>query len=248
MFRNLFNKAPPCVEPGSAGATDPAAEALRLAIAERRKEDPLIGPKIGGRDIAQRLIAGLKTDKGVHVETLLCALGSLAGYSCQTSVRSELVQNKGLAENTVFVVVEGPDGKRYYFGYYLNKPLVEEQYSIWGLAAGAAQYLGSADLIDIKEVFAHVAQTVGGESFGIPRIPQEHKPADVPINYVRFLWPQLLPIVKQYCERPSEWPVLFGLAIQEVLYLAKGAIDPTLALSIVMESAVPMSKVDFDAH
>jgi len=41
-----------------------------------------------------------------------------------------------------------------------------------------------------------------------------------------------------------QWPVLLGIAIQQAMYLGKGIIDPGLAVSIVMESAVPMSKVD----
>ena len=63
---------------------------------------------------------------------------------------------------------------------------------------------------------------------------------------MKLIWPKLLPVVKQYCEAPSEWPILFGLAIQEPLYMGKGVIEPTLALSIVMESAIPMSKLELD--
>jgi len=38
--------------------------------------------------------------------------------------------------------------------------------------------------------------------------------------------------------------IILGIAIQQALYLCKGIIDPSLAVSIVMESAVPMSKID----
>lgn len=112
------------------------------------------------------------------------------------------------------------------------------------LAAGATQRLGTTELIDINEIFSYTAQTVGGESFGIPRIPDNHKPTDLPIDFVKFLWSKLLPVIEQYCETPSEWSILFGWAIQKVLSMRKGVIDPGLALSIVMESAVPMSKVN----
>ena len=63
-------------------------------------------------------------------------------------------------------------------------------------------------------------------------------------NYVRHLWPQLFPVAQRYCEKPDQWPVLFGVAVQEILFASKGLIDPQIALQIVMESAVPMSKIN----
>jgi hypothetical protein len=225
----------------------PAAEAMKRAIESKRKEDPLIGAKIGSKEVVQRLIGALKTENGVHIESLLSALGSLAGYACQESIRAEFVYIKGNPEIKVFSIAGGADGKNYYFGDMLNKPLAESQYSVWGLAAATAQHLGSKELINLNDIFAHVSGTVGGASFGIPRIPENHMPADPPSNYVKFIWPKLLPLVKEYCAQPAEWPILYGLAIQEVLNMSKGVIDPTLALSIVMECAIPMSKVDLNA-
>jgi hypothetical protein len=55
----------------------------------------------------------------------------------------------------------------------------------------------------------------------------------------------LFQIVKQFCPAP-EWPILFGLAIQHAIIDSKNIVAPLLALSIVMESAIPMSKVDFN--
>ena len=249
MFKNLFKKAAAAPVPQKEPTILPksAAEVFMHAIAERRQEDPLIGAKIGAKEIVQRIIAAIETPKGVHIETLLGIVGSLAGYSCQASLRAECIQSQGLAENQVFVIMTGADGRKYYFGDRLNKPLAECQYSVWGLSAGAAQDLGAKDLIAIDEVFAHVAGTVGSDLFGIPRIPENHKPSDLPANYVKFIWSKFLPIVKQYCASPAEWPILFGLAAQEALGMGKNVIDPALALAIVMECAIPMSKVDIDA-
>jgi hypothetical protein len=54
-------------------------------------------------------------------------------------------------------------------------------------------------------------------------------------------------VVKQFCQSPSEWSILFGLAIQDIIEMGKEAIAPDIALSIVMESAIPMSKIDLDS-
>jgi hypothetical protein len=101
-------------------------------------------------------------------------------------------------------------------------------------------------MIDIKEIFAHVSNSIGSESFGNLRIAESHMPQDIPCNYLKNLWPVMLPVLEQYCS-VTEGPIMFGLAIQEVMYMGKGVIDPLVALAIVMESAVAMSKVDFNS-
>jgi hypothetical protein len=116
----------------------PAEEALLHQIAERSKIDPLIGAKIGSKEKTQRLLAGMKTERGVHIESLLCALGAIAGYACQASVRA-LALSRGMVETGLLVSVATKDGKTYCFGDELNKPLAESKYSVWGLSAGAAQ-------------------------------------------------------------------------------------------------------------
>jgi hypothetical protein len=99
-------------------------------------------------------------------------------------------------------------------------------------------------MVDINEIFGYVANTIGSDSFGIPRIDGGHKPGDIPFNYVRALWPVLLPTAEKYCAAPGEWPVMFGLAVQEAIIMGKDALDPALALSIAMECAIPMAKAE----
>lgn len=225
---------------------DPAVEALLRAIDERRKADRLIGAKFGGREIFKRLLEGMKDDQGVHVESLLCALGSLAGYSCQAYLRA-LAAEKGLDETVALHTMEVTDGRKYFFGDLLNQPLVESKYSIWSLAAGAAQQNGCTKFPDIKSILAHVIDTLGTDAFGVPRYPGDRRAGDIPINYLKALWPVLFPVVKMFCKEPDEWPILFGIAIQEALDAGKNIVSQDNALQIVMEAAIPMSKVDLAA-
>jgi hypothetical protein len=226
----------PPSKPMSTRASNPARDALRQAIAAKRKEDPLIGAKLGAKEVVQWLLGAFKDQKGVHVESFLAALGSLAGHACQASVRER---------NLPLQTVQGADGCKYWFGDALNKPLAEDRYSVWGLAAGAAQKNGCTRLPDVAAILKHVAATVGGPEFGIPRIPAAHTPGDIPANYVRALWPKLTPMFPDFCADAAEWPVLMGLALQEALIMTREALDPCLGLQIVMECAIPMSKIDF---
>jgi hypothetical protein len=225
----------------------PAQAAMRHAIAERRKVDPMIGVKIGSRELVSWLTSVLKDAKGVHAETLLCVLGSLAGYACQAGIRAHYMYTLNLPEQKVFIVMGAQDGKKYFYGDLLNKPLCESQYSVWSMAAGAVQHLGHKPF-DYSEIFKHVTMSAGGASFGIPRVPEGHKSGILPIDSVKAFWPKILPAyLREYCVSPLEWHMVLGAAIQQVIFDGKDIIDPMLALTIVMESAVPMSKIDLDA-
>ncbi|MBS4051134.1 MAG: hypothetical protein KGZ69_08020 [Methylomonas sp.] len=219
-----------------------ATEALLYAIKEHSTEDPLIGAKIGAKEVYQRIFDALKDSKGVNIETLLCILGSLAGYSCQASVRAQALA-KGIPENSLFITM-GSETENYFFGDALNAPLAESKYSIWSLAAAAAQQAGCAEFLDVNEIFKHVTGSVCSERFGIIRVPENHQPSDKPVEYVKALWPSILPTVKLLCPEHDNWPILFGIAIQQAIDAGKSAIDPGMALKIVMESAIPMSKID----
>jgi hypothetical protein len=249
MFKKLLGRLTGGTPPSALRAADPErweAELLQR-VAEMSGEDPLIGAKVGGKELAQRMMAAMNTERGVHIESILGALGSLAGYSCQARVRAQ-ARAQGLDEAALFVRVEGVDGRVYFFGDALNKPLAEDRYSVWGIAAGGAQAAGCDDIPEPNEVFAHVARTVGSPEFGRPRLPEEHPMHDTPLNYVEAFWPKLFPMISKFCPDPEHWPILLGLAIQEIMSQGKNVLDPCLALKIVMECAVPMSKVNLGAN
>jgi hypothetical protein len=66
-----------------------------------------------------------------------------------------------------------------------------------------------------------------------------------PIDYARRLWPSVRPLVSGV--EPRLWPVSVGLAIQELMAQAGGQVPPAMVARIVMESAIPVSKIPIDA-
>jgi hypothetical protein len=241
MIGKLFGEKEKTEQPTQ--SSNPQEDALLRAINEKRNDDPLIGAKIGGKEIAQRLIAALKNEHGVHIETLLACIGSLGGYACHMAIRDAIVEPGKAKENEVFRVVGGADGRNYYFGDMVNKPLAEDEVSFWSLVGGMAQHIDKDGLPDIHGIFQHVSSTVGGEGFGIPQMPDAHQPSDLPVNLVKSLWPALLPLVDKFCESPVERPYLFGFSAQEVIEMGQEAIAPGIAAKLLMECAVPMSKI-----
>ena len=125
MLKKLFG-----IIGGATAAVASADEVLLRQIAPQRDSDPLIGAKIGGREITQQLFTKMNSERSVHIESMLCALGALAGHACQASIRARNVA-RGVPETTDLVAVDTQDGKRYFFGDAINHPLAEAQYSIW---------------------------------------------------------------------------------------------------------------------
>ncbi|MCB1563031.1 MAG: hypothetical protein KDJ75_05590 [Alphaproteobacteria bacterium] len=227
----------------TSNSSDPATESLMRAIAEQKKNDPMAGLKIGAIEINERFLKAMKNEKGVHIESLLTALAALAGFSCQMAIREEFIKTGKATEREALTEIKTKDGHIYYFGDNLNKPLAENKLSVWALVGGELQGLG-AKLPDITDIFSHIANTVGSKEFGRPRVDEKHKASDTPENYVRDLWPVTLPIIEQFCDRPMEWPILLSLSLQKIINLGKDVIPPETAGTLVMETAISMSKIN----
>ena len=240
MFRKLFGR-----KSGDAPAppANPRDMLMAEAIAQLKTDDPLAGPKVGARELNAWLMECAKSERGVHVETMLAMLGSLAGFACQFAARHALLRGPG-SWDTPWAIVSGADGATYFFGDAINHFLLEDRYSFWSLAAGAVAQLGDGDVPDVIPVVQHVTATIGSEGFGIIRFPEGTSADDLPINYVRNLFPD----VQQNFERlgldPGEWPIAFGLAAQEFLDMAREVVPPPVAVLVLMECAIAMAKVD----
>lgn len=219
---------------------------MQSVMKEAQKDDPLNKAQMGAQAVKANLYDVLQKHdpRGVHVDTVLCILGSMAGFSCLVSAYFARQAGYGKYDPNAITVITCADGNNYVFGNLINAPLLENQYSVWGLVGGIAQHLGSSHIPDIANIAKHVASTAGSDSFGIPRMPEGHNLSDSPRNYVKNLWPVLIKEAKIYAANSAEWPVLFGLAAQQVIQEATGVLDSGLAAEIVMECAVPMSKID----
>lgn len=221
-----------------------AHESLMRVLADKKKEDPLIGLKVGSKEIYNRVAHIFKNERGVHIETLLTALGALSGFSCQMAVRAELFKLGHQNENSVLMNMTTEDGRIYYFGDPLNKLLAENKVSIWTLAAGAAKQVGCDPLPDVGDMFGYSIKTLGTPEFGIPRVPEKHRSMDTGENIARALWPALKPILDQFCDHPKEWPLIYAMAIQRAIDTGKEVLPPDIALRISMETAIATSKLD----
>ncbi|MGY0193903.1 hypothetical protein ACWA7J_02390 [Leptothrix sp. BB-4] len=100
---------------------------------------------------------------------------------------------------------------------------------------------------DRNDILKPPSESLGTQPLGVPRSPPEHAPQRQPAQYLAAFWPATFSVVQKLCPLPIEWPVAYGLAIQGAIEASKPVIPPALALALVIESAVPMSKVDMSA-
>jgi hypothetical protein len=172
-------------------------------------------------------------------------VGALAGYATQQALWEGMVKPGKLAISEAFKVVETPSGETYFFGDALDTLLASlepKQPSIWKIVAGGVLASGGEHLPDIGNLFRHCAASAGTSQFGLPRLPDDHLPSILPRVALERFWPgaRLLLALAE----PLTWPLHMAQAAQKLMLAMKGSIAPDLAVKIVMEAAVPMSRVD----
>jgi hypothetical protein len=114
---------------------------------------------------------------------------------------------------------------RHAAGDALNRPLTQSPMSVWALVRRAVQKLGRP-LPNFDE-----------------RMPRGHRPRRPAVVYLKQLWPQVLPIAQRFCRKPTQLPVLFGIALQRAIELTLDVLSPTLSARIAMDCAIAMSRV-----
>jgi hypothetical protein len=241
MFGRLFGRKQAAAAP--APVEDPALAGL-LAYIQENKADPEIAAKVAGHQIDAWLMQCVETEQGVHIESLLVALGALGGLACQYSARFALKAGALPALDTPWAEAKGADGHTYHLGDAINHCLLEGPYNLWALTAGFVQHKTGRPVPDVGEIAAHVAATIGGPDFGLIRYPEGTSAAERPIDYVQRLWPTARQRLELLGVHPGQWPLAFGFAGQEALSDALSIIDPEAALMMFIESAVAMAKID----
>ena len=195
--------------------------------------------------IADWLMREVKDQRGIHCETLLTAIGALCGYAAQQALWEGMVKPGKLAIAQAFKVMETPSGATYFFGDTLDSLLVSmepKHVSVWKIVAGGVLAAGGEHLPNVNDLLRHCAATAGTSAFGLPRLPDEHLPSILPRAAVERFWPGARLLLS--LSEPLQWPLLMAHAAQKLMLAMKGSIAPDLAVKIVMEAAVPMSRVD----
>lgn len=220
-------------------------EAIKRGTLRAAEKDRFAIPRVTGLDLYNNMADSLTTERGVHMESLLCGIGSLAGFTCGRIARHR-AKNTPPDERTDsdFVAATNTDtGAQLYFGDWINGPLCEDQSSFWSQVAGTAESLGETNLPDIGEIFEHVSNSAFSDEFGIPRVRSGRSLLDTPTDFVRNGWAAYAKVLTFYSNDPWHFPLSWGLAAQQAMQDGQNVIPPGEAAEILMECAIPMSKI-----
>jgi hypothetical protein len=212
---------------------------------------PPIDPEreAAGRTIAAMLMAEeIKRGGRIHAETILTEIGALAGFAAQMSIRKSVIEPQQLDPNEILAEVVTRNGEKYYFSDTLNWILFENvtqpPYSIWAYLLDVVPQVDLTLLPDIADIVGYAARTVGTGRFGVPRLPAEHMPHRTPRAALLEHWPLVQEEFAGSGRNPAEWPYDLAFAAQWQMLTSRERLALPLAAKIVMEAAIPMSKVD----
>jgi hypothetical protein len=211
-------------------------------------------------DLGTGLMRDLKTQRGIHTETLMTVVGALAGFAAQNAALTSITATTPSVDLRSLAVAQPTGGGIFLFGDAINAFLFQDSESVLPLAAligGAALSVGARqeELPNLGEIASHIASVVGTPEFGKLRVPQGVAPQLEPLAALFRFWPQTLdilarPPIKRLFGRQEapckeiHWPIILGLVASEFIRMSKTALHPRISAALVMESAVITSKVD----
>lgn len=186
-----------------------------------------------------------------HAQTVLTEVGALAGYASQLAAVTELADPAKQAEKRKagldFYVTKAKNGEEFFFGSAINHILFNSKHdagNVWSHVAGAVPNAVSAALPNLEEIVEHTANTIGSEEFGVPRLPADHMPLKLPRKALNDNWGRIRNAMVAEGRKPQDWPLDLAVAAKELIGMGRDVVAPLVAAKIVMEAAIPMSKVD----
>lgn len=213
---------------------------LAYQVELRRKDDIHAGSSLAGREIYANLIEMLKTERGVHIESLLAVIGAVGGFWLMRAVMEGMkaVINSGIVagENTVAVVGEAlsiyicgtKSGENYLFG----DKIAREFCSFYMTAAKSSEPPFEA----LKPLSVHAAQTAGSPEYW--KTPFDDKVGRSPRELSEMFREKFFEIFDVYCRYPQERMLAWAIAAQTAVEQASSVITPNgkeTALSILAE-------------
>ena len=172
--------------------------------------------------------AYFNTPNGIDIRRALIFTAALAGHACHQAVK---------AEKGSFAVATTKDGKRFYFGDDLNRYLLEGRLSVANFIFAASDI--SQD--DVLAIISGFAKHIGEENLTVCG----YDPKSL-YEQVNSCWEGIfVNMTSRSCKAPAEWPILYGIVLQNIMLTAIDAGAPKDEVGkIAVECAVAISKMD----
>ncbi len=210
---------------------------LAYQVELRRREDIHAGATLAGREIYANLIEMLKTEKGVHIESLLAIIGSVGGFWSMRAVMQGLnaVLESGVVKGDTALAAAGEalsiylcstnSGENYMFG----DKIAREFCSFYMTAAKSSEPPFDA----LKPLSARASSTCGSSEYWVT--PFDDKVGKSPREISEIFRERFFDIFELYCRYPQDRMLAFAMAAQLAVEQAEKIIEKETALSILAE-------------
>ncbi len=204
---------------------------LAYQVELRRNEDIHAGSKLAGREIYANLLEMLKTEKGVHIESLLAVIGTMGGYECMKGIMTALdaVLANGyplaMAGALSIYIAENKNGEKNLFGDRVGIEF-------------ASFYMTVAKISEppwdkLKPLSEKAAQTCGSPEYW--KTPFDDKVGKSPRDLSEMFRGKFEETFKVFCRYPQERMLAWAVAAQLAVEQSSNVIAPETALSILGE-------------
>lgn len=263
MFGKIFGGKKPAKPSNQAQPTPVATDGLVSVSKTMPWEgaDDYVVANFALGDLIANLPRLLTIDGRIHAETLMAAIGAIAGYAAQQAMIAKFSDDGEGLQSGELQLARTTNGGEFYFGDPLNWMLIPKSNSVaeaseklWPLALGGAVAAGldRSQLPDVEPMFAHVASTIGGEKEGTTSLEncQFQLPAKA---LLKSVWPLALQcfnselsgkVIQPRLVVSQRWrPAIAARAANKMIRDVAGVLSPLAALTIVMEIAIYASKL-----
>lgn len=187
-------------------------------------------------NIAEMLKERFSGPFGLDNKKVLMLSAGMAGYACHQAV---------MANKQPYNLVTATDGRKFYMGDSVNKYLLDGKYSVlsWcdGFFETAGKFFTKPDPMEIVKKEVNV--TANKEY----RIWDSVSPA-VAYKEVRACWEGIYDnMTAKYCSKPDEWPVLYGIVLQNIMLEVSRMMTLSDVYDKALECAIYISKMDEDS-
>lgn len=216
----------------------PDSEKLRILAHEvdmRRRDDPYVGAKLAGQEIYANLVEMLKTENGVHIESLLAIIGAAGGYECMYGIMNTFYRLLDEMKLTVaaggalsILIAETKDGGKFLFG-----DRVGNEFCLFCMNAGKTT---QPPIEDLKPLSAKAAAAAGTPEYWLT--PFDDKVGSSPKELSDVFCGKFNVTFKTFCVYPQERMIAWSIAAQLAVEQASKVITPDgfkTAMSIISE-------------
>lgn len=216
----------------------PDSERLRILAHEvdmRRRDDPYVGAKLAGQEIYASLLEMLKTEKGVHIESLLAIIGAAGGYECMYGIMTTFYSLLDELKLTVaaggalsIFVAETKGGGKFLFGDHVGN-----EFCLFYMNAAKTS---EPPIEFLKPLSERVAAAAGTPEYW--QTPFDEKVGSSPKELSDVFCGKFNVTFKTFCLYPQERMVAWSIAAQLAAEQASKVISPDgfkTAMSIISE-------------